>query len=213
VTPALAVASIVVLAVSAAPSKVVVGRVAEASPAMATGHSSLRHPLAVARTPSCRAVGRASGYANPLAGAQVKPERIDQGVDYAGTGTLGAVGDGQVTYVGTEQTGWPGAFIEYRLLDGPDAGCYVFYAEGVKPEPGVRAGDPLRAGQPVATIIQGWTTGIEIGWGAGSGSKTLAGQNGQWSPRDDAENIASDAGQKFSDLVAALGGPAGKKEG
>ncbi len=71
------------------------------------------------------------GYVNPLAAAIVSPERIDQGVDYAGVGKLAAIGAARVTYLGTANTGWPGAFIEYRLLDGADAGCYVFYAEGV----------------------------------------------------------------------------------
>src|SRR5690349_5531307 len=41
----------------------------------------------------------ATGYVNPLANAQVTPERIDQGVDYAGTGSLGAIGPGVVTQV------------------------------------------------------------------------------------------------------------------
>ena len=60
----------------------------------------------------------AGHYVNPLAGAQVTPERIDQGVDYSGSGPLGAIGDGKVTYVGTSGTGWPGAFVEYQLTDG-----------------------------------------------------------------------------------------------
>src|SRR5205823_10530697 len=46
------------------------------------------------------------GYLNPLADASVTPERIDQGVDYAGTGTLTSIGQARVTHVGTTHTGW-----------------------------------------------------------------------------------------------------------
>ena len=153
------------------------------------------------------------GYVNPLAGAVVKPERIDQGVDYAGSGTLAAIGNGRITYLATSSSGWPGAFIEYQLLDGADAGCYVYYAEGVVPADGLYVGETVNAGQPLATIVPKWPTGIEIGWGAGKGTKAYARVAGQWSGSDDQDNVASAAGQNFSALVAALGGPPGKLEG
>src|SRR5581483_10325967 len=73
---------------------------------------------------------RSTGYVNPLASARVRPKRIDQGVDYVGSGTLGAIGSGVITQVVLSGTGWPGAFIEYQLRSGPEAGCYVYYAEG-----------------------------------------------------------------------------------
>jgi hypothetical protein len=154
-----------------------------------------------------------AGYVNPLEHAHVKSERIDQGVDYAGTGLLTAIGRGRVTEVGTGYTGWPGAFIEYRLLGGPDAGCYVYYAEGVSPVHGLRVGQKLRAGQSVADIIAGWSTGIEIGWGAGRHALTFAEKAKQWTARDDADSIPSQAGKTFSSLVGALGGPRGRNEG
>ena len=162
---------------------------------------------------SCRLVARSTGYLNPLAGAAVKPERIDQGVDYAGSGTLTAIAAARVTYVATDGTGWPGAFIEYRLLTGPDAGCYVFYAEGVRPEPRLQVGDTLSAGQVVATIIPLYPTGFEIGWGVGVGTKTYAAATGRWSAADDQDNVASGPGKSFSALIAALGGPPGRVEG
>jgi hypothetical protein len=153
------------------------------------------------------------GYVNPLAGAVVKPERIDQGVDYAGSGTLAAIGPARVTYVATSNTGWPGAFIEYQLLAGADAGCYVFYAEGVTPTDGLQVGQTISAGQPIATIIPKYPSGIEIGWGAGIGTKAYAKIAGQWSAADDQNNVATAAGKSFSALVAALGGPPGIVEG
>lgn len=154
-----------------------------------------------------------AGYVNPLAGATVKRERIDQGVDYAGSGTLEAIGAGRITYLGTTNTGWPGAFIEFQLLSGADAGCYVYYAEGVIPADGLAVGDTVAAGQPIATIIPQYPTGIELGWGSNRSTKAYAKVAGQWSATDDADNVASPAGRTFSALIAALGGPAGKVEG
>jgi len=148
-------------------------------------------------------------YVNPLAHARLTPERIDQGVDYAGSGTLTAIGAGHITYVGTTGTGWPGAFIEYRLSAGADAGRYVYYAEGVAPVAGLHVGELISAGQPIATLIPGYPTGIEVGWGAGIGTETYAMATGQWSSRDDADNMPSPAGRSFSALIASLGGPPG----
>jgi hypothetical protein len=159
---------------------------------------------------TCRPVDRSSGYVNPLASAVVKPKRVDQGVDYVGTGTLRAIGAGTVTEVATDNTGWPGAFIEYQLTAGPAAGCYVFYAEGITAVSGLHVGQALRAGQPIATLIPDYTAGIEIGWGAGIGTETLAAQLGEWNSTDDQDSIPTMAGRSFSALVAALGGPPGK---
>jgi hypothetical protein len=140
---------------------------------------------------------------NPLAHARVTPERIDQGVDYAGTGTLTSIGRARVNYVATSNTGWPGAFVEYRLLDGPDAGRYVYYAEGVRPAGGIYVGRIVQAGQAVAYLIPGWSTGIEIGWGAGIGTETLAAKLGE-------HTFPTAEGRNFSALIASLGGPPGR---
>jgi len=162
---------------------------------------------------TCQPVSSSDGYANPLAGAIVAPERIDQGVDYAGSGTLAAIGPARVTYLATFNTGWPGAFIEYQLLGGPDNGCHVYYAEGVTPAAGLYIGERVRAGQAIATIIPDYSSGIEIGWGAGDGTKSHAAQMGEWSATHDADSIPTAAGENFSALIASLGGPPGKTEG
>jgi hypothetical protein len=161
----------------------------------------------------CPMVADSTGYLNPLARARVTPERIDQGVDYAGSGTLTSIGAASITHLATTDTGWPGAFIEYQLTSGPDAGCYVYYAEGVRPAPGLRVGQTVRAGQAIATIIPGYSTGIEVGWGAGDTTKTYAAKRGQWSSTNDQDNIPSAPGRSFSALIAATGGPPGKVEG
>jgi hypothetical protein len=165
------------------------------------------------RRRTCPLIVGSTGYVNPLARATVKPERIDQGVDYAGSGTLTAIGLARVTHLATYGSGWPGAFIEYQLLQGPDAGCYVFYAEGVVPNPGLRVGHTIRAGRAVATIIPRYPTGFEIGWGAGVDTRTYAALTGRWNAADDQHNVASGPGKNFSALIATLGGPPGKVEG
>ena len=175
--------------------------------------SGCRAAAAVGGPRTCPLVVTSLGYVNPLAGASVKPERIDMGVDYAGSGTLAAIGTARITHVATSGTGWPGAFIEYRLLDGPDAGRYVYYAEGVIPAPRLHVGQTVAAGQAIASIIPDYATGIELGWGAGANTKTYATAARQWSATDDEDNVASPAGKSFSALIAALGGPPGKVEG
>jgi murein DD-endopeptidase MepM/ murein hydrolase activator NlpD len=188
---------------------------ADASRAAFVSHRPGSEPTtsAAARAAACVPTVAPAGYVNPLAGATVKPERIDQGVDYAGSGTLVAIGAGRVTYVGTTNTGWPGAFVEFRLSSGADAGCYVYYAEGVIPADGLSVGDTVAAGQPIATIIPKYPTGIELGWGSGRATKAYAKVAGQWSTTDDEDNIATAAGKSFSALIDALGGPSGKVEG
>jgi murein DD-endopeptidase MepM/ murein hydrolase activator NlpD len=161
----------------------------------------------------CHPSAAATGYSKPLANATVRGERVDQGVDYAGTGSLVAIGAGRVTYVGTSGTGWPGAYLQYQLLDGPNAGCYVFYAEGVTPVSGLRVGDTISRGQTLATIIPGWPTGIELGWGAGDSTRTYTAKTEGWTAKEDHADHASAAGKSFSELIRALGGPAGKIEG
>jgi hypothetical protein len=177
-------------------------------PLTSTRPVAVAHPAPKPPAPA-PAPPAAGTYTNPLAGASVTPQRIDQGVDYSGSGTLSAIGDGKVTYVGTSGTGWPGAFVEYQLSGGAYAGRYVYYAESISPAAGLHVGQSVRAGQPIASI----NGGIEIGWGSGVGSQPLAQALGQWSGGDDSSNAASPAGKSFSALIAQLGGPPGKVEG
>jgi hypothetical protein len=152
-------------------------------------------------------------YENPLAGDSVTPERIDQGVDYAGSGTLKAIARGVVTAVlgpanGTS-SGWPGTgnFLEYQITQpGTLLGKFVYYAEGITPN--VKVGDTLTPGQSIATIVPSSPTGIEIGYGSGIGSQSYASQHGGYT-----EGQLTAAGQAFSNLVKQLGGPAGLVEG
>ncbi len=188
----------------------------------ATSHAALvaahRGPPSAAPAsggrPDCERVKKSPGYVNPLAVARVTPERIDQGVDYAGVGALGAIGDGKITELAMDNTGWPGAFIVYRLTSGAGAGCLIYYAEGVQPVRGLHVGDTVRAGQAIASIIPQTTTGIEIGWAApGRNNVSWAKTHREWRYEDDANSVPSAAGKSFSALIHSLGGPPGKIEG
>jgi hypothetical protein len=164
-------------------------------------------PAAPNHTPPSTPPVSSGRYVNPLARASVTPERIDQGVDYSGSGTLTAIGAGRI--ITTSASGWPGRFIEYRLTSGADAGRYVYYAEGVSPVAGLHVGQSVQPGQAIATM----SGGIEVGWGSGVGSQPLAQAEGQWKSGSDAGNLATPAGRSFSALIASLGGPPGKVEG
>lgn len=91
--------------------------------------------------------------------------RIDQGVDFVGTGNVPAIGSGVVTDVGTThiiQTGskiWH--YIVYRLTSGPLKGSYVYVAENIRPR--VKVGDKLQFGQTVA-YANGSFPYIEMGF-------------------------------------------------
>lgn len=87
------------------------------------------------------------GYVNPFAHIQnLHPERIDMGVDYSGTGTIVAIGDGQI--ISIHNAGWPnGTFIEEKLTSGRDAGKDWFYAEDITPA--VQVSQTVTAGEPL----------------------------------------------------------------
>lgn len=198
------------LANAGASSTLPTSAVASTSPGAAS--PSFASALAGAQAPSGGAPVSgpvsASGYVNPLANATVTPERIDQGVDYAGSGTLGAIGPGVVTQVVPTGSGWEGqGFVEYKLTAGPYAGRFVYYAEGVTPT--VSVGQTLTAGQPVATIIPNASHGIELGWGSGEGESSYASVSGGGY----AEGALTAAGVAFSNLIGSLGGPAGLTQG
>jgi len=147
-----------------------------------------------------------TGYVNPFRNANVTAERIDQGVDYAGTGALDALGAGKIIQVlSPAQSGWPGYYIEEQLTSGSLAGADIYYAEGFQPT--VAAGATVAAGQKIADFIPGWHSGTETGLADGINT-TYASTHGGYS-----EGQLTRAGQWFSNLLAALGAKPGLVEG
>lgn len=147
------------------------------------------------------------GYVNPFRGATITPNRIDQGVDFTGTGPIAAIGRGTVLVAQATGSGWPSAsdslgFVSYRLEEGPAKGKIVFIAEGIIPT--VKPGQQVQAGQQVATFTPGGS--IETGWASGEGttseSNTPAGGG-----ISGAGPFPTRLGQNFDSLLAALGVP------
>ena len=142
------------------------------------------------------------GYANPLRAVQVlTPERIDQGVDYAGFGSLYAIGNGVV--LNTVGSGWPGGtFIAYQLSDGPARGLVVYTAEDIQPS--VEVGQTVTTDTVIGHMYAG-PDGIELGWADGSRlPDTMARKYGQYHGSN-----STAFGYNFSRLLQSVGAPGG----
>ncbi len=142
------------------------------------------------------------GYANPLRSvSNLAPERIDQGVDFSGSGPVYAIGNGVVR--NTTNAGWPGGgFITYQLTDGPAAGDFVYVAENVVPR--VQVGQQVNPTTVVGTLVGG---GMETGWAQPPGDGNAA-ASGQWNT-----STSTAYGENFSQLLQSLGAPGGVSEG
>lgn len=87
--------------------------------------------------------------------------RIDQGVDFGGTGPIYSPTDAKVVNVGAP--GWPGGNgVVLEVLNGPRAGHHIFIYEGISVL--VRKNDIVKAGQTIGSFIPFSSTGIEIGF-------------------------------------------------
>jgi len=109
-----------------------------------------------------------AGYRNPLRGVSgLVPERIDDGVDFAGQGPVYALGDAVVTGATAANFGWPGGgWITYRLTGGPAAGLMVYVAEDITPA--VAVGQRVSPTTVIGTMFNGGD-GIETGWAQSTG--------------------------------------------
>jgi hypothetical protein len=106
-------------------------------------------------------------YLNPLRGVTaLVPERIDQGVDFSGSGPVYALGDGVVLSASADYPGWEGGWITYQLTDGPEAGLVVYFAEDVTPT--VQVGQHVTPSTVIGNMYEGGG-GIETGWAQASG--------------------------------------------
>jgi hypothetical protein len=145
------------------------------------------------------------GYLNPLrAVSGLVPERIDEGVDFGGSGPIYALGDAVITNA-SESSGWPGGgWITYQLTDGPAAGLMVYVAEDVTPA--VTVGQHVSSSTVIANMFTG-ADGIETGWAQPTGVSAESelpeaggiGASGPYPTR---------VGVDFDELLQALGVPA-----
>lgn len=149
----------------------------------------------------------ASGYLNPLrAVSGLVPERVDQGVDFAGTGPVYAIGDAVVTDAMGASSGWPGGgWVSYQLTDGPDAGLVVYVAEDVTPT--VQAGQHVSSATVIANMYNGGD-GIETGWAAAQTSLTAESQMPEAGGIGAGGPFPAMVGLSFDGLLQSLGVPA-----
>jgi murein DD-endopeptidase MepM/ murein hydrolase activator NlpD len=190
------------------------GRRPAASAAASASQQPVFVSMAISRSPGRhRRPGQAgqqasapsAGYLNPLRGVSgLIPERIDEGVDFAGSGPVYALGDAVITNA-SQNSGWPGGgWITYQLTDGPEAGLMVYVAEDVTPD--VQVGQHVSSSTVIASMFAGGY-GIETGWadpgGVGAESELPEaggiGANGPFPTR---------IGVSFDALLQSLGVPA-----
>ena len=102
-------------------------------------------------------------YVSPFLNATTG--RIDQGVDFTGTGPIAAVGDAEILQTGAP--GWPeGGGVLYKLLSGSRAGEIIYVNEGIQAT--VHAGQHVSAGEQIGTFVPGGS--IEMGFADASGT-------------------------------------------
>ena len=171
-----------------------------------------KHPRHAVTKPSLAAKPRSrprpkatesSAYQNPLRGVGgLVLERVDQGVDFGGSGPVYALGDGVVTNATADSSGWPGGgWITYRLTDGPDAGLVVYLAEDVTPT--VQVGQTVTSSTVIANMFNG-SAGIETGWATSDGS-TAESQLPEAGGIDGAGPFPTVVGLSFEAVLRGLG--------
>lgn len=137
------------------------------------------------------------GYVNPLRGDRYVTGRTDMGVDFClrRGEPIHALGDGIV--VGVSPNWFAGQpYIWYQLLDGPDAGQFVYVAEQIGKL--ARVGAPLSAGQTIARYNSAGTC-IEMGWSARNGATMAQATTGYH------EGHVTKAGVSFARFLISLG--------
>lgn len=155
--------------------------------------------------------GSVKGMTNPLAKVSgLTPQRIDMGVDYAGSGPILAIGSGTVQNAATGSTGWPGiSFISIKLDDTTGfPGKFWYVAENIQPT--VHTGQQVKVGQQIGTLFNAFPN-METGWASGVGTQTLAESLGE--PLTDATGVSTGAGMAANNVLKALGAPGGIVQG
>ena len=150
-------------------------------------------------------------YLNPLRSITgLIPQRIDMGVDFAGSGPVYPIGDAVVTSATGSDFGWPGGgWITYQLTDGPAAGLMVFVAEDVRPT--VQAGAHVTPRTVIAEMSNSGD-GIETGWAMPDGSSAES-QLGVAGGISGGGPFPTMVGLNFERLLVALGVPAAPNAG
>ncbi len=160
--------------------------------------------VGVAGGATCGAAAvNAAGYVNPFAHAQVSPSRVDQGVDYGGSGPIDAFGPGRVALVSTTDT---------RLGQRRRLGVLPAHRRRLRRQLHLRRGrnhaerqrqdNGSRRARPIGRF-NGHS--IEIGFALGQGDLALA--HSVYT-----EGADTAAGRAMNQLLASLRAPAGHRD-
>jgi hypothetical protein len=143
-------------------------------------------------------------YCNPYrAITKLNPERIDQGVDYGGSGSIYALGPGTIDlYRNRTDPGWPGGtFMSYKLSDGPASGKVIYLAENIDLNPALKSGSFVFNGTVLGTLVNA-SPDSESGWGVAGAGYTA--EHACY-----IEGCTTPLGVNFNDLLVCLGAPSG----
>ncbi len=125
-------------------------------------------------TPKSTPPPTTSSYRDPFRNVpDLTFERVDQGVDFGGSGPVYAIGDGVIDYIyAPAGSGWGSRniFVKYRFSDGSKSGQYVYVAEDCSPT--VSMGQRVNSGTVICDMYNGGS-GIETGWAQASGDLPL----------------------------------------
>ncbi len=175
--------------------------VASSNPSSANNSSSV-NTITTTSINSCGNVTQTTvnnPYQNPFRSiTNLVSQRIDQGVDYDGTGPIYAIGDGTVNGI------YPNWYLNeplvaYTLSNGPAAGKVVYVAECITPS--VQKGETVTPNTVIATMIN-CGNGIETGWA----NPNLLPTSMAYSCWD---QVSSNFGVNFSQLLQSLGAKPG----
>jgi hypothetical protein len=143
-------------------------------------------------------------YCNPYRDITgLVPERIDQGVDYGGSGPIYAMAPGTIdVYKNRNDSGWPGGtFVSYVLTVGPAAGREIYLAENVDLDPSLQSGSFVYSGTALGTLVNA-SPDSESGWGVSGQSITA--EYGCYT-----EGCNTPLGTNFNILLMCLQAPSG----
>jgi murein DD-endopeptidase MepM/ murein hydrolase activator NlpD len=133
-------------------------------------------------------------YVSPFLSATTG--RIDQGVDFTGTGPIAAVGDAEILATGAP--GWPeGGGVLYKLTSGQRAGQVIFVYEGIAAT--VHAGQHVSAGDQIGAFVPGGS--IEMGFADAAGVPL--------SHAEYSEGYETQWGKEMASFLTSIGGASG----
>ncbi|MGH7296789.1 MAG: hypothetical protein ACRELB_17760 [Polyangiaceae bacterium] len=143
-------------------------------------------------------------YCNPFRDVTgLRPERIDQGVDYGGSGPIYAMGPGTIdVFKNRNDTGWPGGtFMSYKLSSGPAAGKEIYLAENIDLDTSLKSGSFVYGGTVLGTLVNA-SPDSESGWGVAS--QGITAEYGCYT-----EGCDTPLGDNFNTLLVCLQAPSG----